>query len=113
MTSAVVMMATKGVGQLHLWLGEGDWMPSKERHIYGLVNVAAFLAQVMQETVRYNACDENNWSNKQVVQGAGGSTYSAASACGQLGQSYQDYTCSAEEDAEAGGKMACDVDPEM
>jgi len=30
-----------------------------------------------------------------------------------LHQSYQDYTCSAEEDALAGGQMACDVDPEM
>jgi len=28
-------------------------------------------------------------------------------------QSYQDYTCTAEEDALAGGKMACDVDPNM
>jgi len=67
----------------------------------------------MQETIQYNACDENNWSDKAVVQEAGGSVYSAASACGQLHQSYQDYSCSAEEDALAGGRMACDVDPNM
>jgi hypothetical protein len=31
----------------------------------------------------------NNWSDNNVVQEAGGSTYSATSACGQLHQSYQ------------------------
>ena len=29
--------------------------------MYGLVNVAAFLAQAMEETIRYDACDENSW----------------------------------------------------
>jgi hypothetical protein len=28
---------------------------------YGLVNLAAFLAQCMNETILYDACDENNW----------------------------------------------------
>ena len=28
------------------------------QEVYGLVNVAAFLAQCMQETIQYNACDE-------------------------------------------------------
>jgi len=106
MIQAVRLMATSGVGSLKLWLGDTN-------HVYGLVNVAAFLAQCMQETIQYNACDENNWSDKAVVQEAGGATYSAASACGQLHQSYQDYSCSPEEDALAGGKMACDVDPNM
>eukprot|EP00435_Cladocopium_sp_Y103_P005733 s3312_g1.t2 len=103
MIEAVKLMASTGVGQLKLWLGDTD-------HIYGLVNVAAFLAQCMQETIQYNACDENNWSDNNVVQEAGGSTYSATSACGQLHQSYQDYSCSAEEDAMAGGRMACEAD---
>ncbi|CAL1168611.1 unnamed protein product [Cladocopium goreaui] len=106
MIEAVKLMASTGVGQLKLWLGDTD-------HIYGLVNVAAFLAQCMQETIQYNACDENNWSDNNVVQEAGGSTYSATSACGQLHQSYQDYSCSAEEDAMAGGRMACEVDSGM
>lgn len=113
MINAVHMMATAGVGKLKLWVGEGDFTATHEQHVYGLVNVAAFLAQVMQETVRYNACDENNWIDRQVVQEAGGSTYSATSACGQLHQSYQDYQCSAEEDDEAGGRMACEVDNNM
>eukprot|EP00929_Paragymnodinium_shiwhaense_P097023 TRINITY_DN587_c0_g2_i1.p1 TRINITY_DN587_c0_g2~~TRINITY_DN587_c0_g2_i1.p1 ORF type:complete len:537 (-),score=85.97 TRINITY_DN587_c0_g2_i1:404-2014(-) len=107
MIKAVQTMATTGVGKSRLWAGfDGN-------HIYGLVNIAAFLAQCMQETIQYNACDENNWSDKAVVQEAGGSSYSSTAACGQLHQSYQDYTCSAEEDELAGGQMACDVDPDM
>merc|ERR1719262_133897 len=101
-------MAQRGVGSVKLWIGEGT------NSDYGMVNIAAFLAQAMQETIRYNASDENNWSDKAAVQEAGGGEiYSATSSCGQLRQSYQDYTCSAEEDEIAGGKMACDVDPNM
>jgi len=107
MTRAVQVMASSGIGDAKLWVGEGT------NYHYGMVNIAAFLAQCMQETIRYNACDENNWSDGAVVAEHGGEVYSAASACGQVHQSYQDYTCSAEEDAIAGGKMACDVDPNM
>ena len=79
-----------------------------------MVNIAAFLAQSMQETIRYNACDENNWSDAATVaEAGGGEVYSSTSSCGQMGQSYQDYTCTAEEDELAGGKMACEVDPNM
>lgn len=106
MIKAVQLMATSGVGSMKLWTGGSNYL-------YGLVNIAAFLAQCMQETIQYNACDENNWSDKAVVGAHGGSTYSSTSACGQLHQSYQDYTCSAEEDELAGGSMACDVDPDM
>lgn len=107
MVNAVELMATRGVGSSRLWLGDAS------NYVYGLVNVAAFLAQAMQETIQYNACDENNWSDKAVVAEAGGSTYSSTAACGQLHQSYQHYTCSADEDALAGGRMACEVDPDM
>ena len=65
------------------------------------------------ETIRYNACDENNWSDPATSQKYGGEVYSSASACGQAHQSYQDYSCSAAEDAIAGGKIACDVEPNM
>jgi len=107
MMKAVQVMATTGVGKAKLWLGENA------NHVYGLVNIAAFLAQCMQETIQYNACDENNWSDDKVVQEAGGSSYSSTTACGQLHQSYQHYQCSPEEDAMAAGHMACDVDPDM
>merc|ERR1711865_923453 len=102
MITAVQTMATDGIGDAKLWIGEGDDTN------YGLVNIAAFLGQCMQETIRYNACDENNWSDPATAQKYGGETYSSASACGQAHQSYEDYTCSAEDDALAGGKMACD-----
>ncbi|EJK75591.1 hypothetical protein THAOC_02684 [Thalassiosira oceanica] len=54
-------------------------------HMYGLINVAAFLAQAMKETM-----------------------YPIANACGQLGQSYQDYHCPPGEE-----HMECPIDPEM
>jgi len=115
MTVAVEMMLTRGVGNDKLWNG-GD------NARYGLVGIAAFLANAMQETIQYNACDENNWSDAAVSAGHGGEPYAAASACGQLGQSYQDYSASPEENALAistgvgqyeGRRMACDVDPNM
>jgi hypothetical protein len=28
---------------------------------YGMVNLAAFMAQCMKETILYDACDENSW----------------------------------------------------
>jgi len=91
---------------------------------YGIANLAAFLSQTMQESVQYDACDENNWSNEgavnQVIRagGTGGEVYPATSACGQLGQSYQDYKCSDTIDPETGEtippeEMQCEVDPEM
>ena len=61
----------------------------------------------------YNACDENNWSNPAVTHMFGGTPYTAAYACGQGNQSYQDYKCSAEDDKIAGGQMSCDLDNTM
>eukprot|EP00808_Paulinella_micropora_P019481 g65235.t1 len=95
---AVRTMAETGVGNRKLWLGDGSDMTIT----YGLVNIAAFLSQAMKESIMYDACDENNWD-----LGDGG-VYPASNACGQLGQSYQDYKCSAEEKA-----MECPVDPAL
>ena len=55
----------------------------------------------MKETIKYDACDENSWD---LV----GGKYPLSNACGQLGQSYQDYHCSEEEK-----HMECPVDPNM
>jgi len=55
----------------------------------GLVNIAAFLAQCMQETIQYDACDENNWSRGL----AGVPDYPVSAACGQAGQDYSQYRC--------------------
>lgn len=86
-----------GVNGDHFYLGLAS---ESKGDLYGLVNVAAFLAQSMKETIQYDACDENSWDST--------SGYSASNSCGQLGQSYQDYTCSAAE-----AHMACEVDPSM
>eukprot|EP00656_Telonema_subtile_P030068 TRINITY_DN330_c0_g1_i1.p1 TRINITY_DN330_c0_g1~~TRINITY_DN330_c0_g1_i1.p1 ORF type:complete len:931 (+),score=199.88 TRINITY_DN330_c0_g1_i1:188-2980(+) len=92
---AVEKMMTVGVGEYTMLAGEGDQAAK-----YALVNIAAFLAQSMHETIQYDACDENNWDST--------SGYTAANACGQLGQSYQNYQCSPDE-----AYMQCDVDPSM
>jgi len=113
MIEGVKKMAEVGVGKYKLWIGSGEAKSDEKQKQYGLVNIAAFLAQAMQESIRYNACDENNWSDPNVVRDHGGSVYSATSACGQLHQSYQDYKCTAEEDEIAGGQMACEADPQM
>eukprot|EP00457_Paulinella_chromatophora_P000817 gb/GEZN01000817.1/.p1 GENE.gb/GEZN01000817.1/~~gb/GEZN01000817.1/.p1 ORF type:complete len:1137 (-),score=196.58 gb/GEZN01000817.1/:144-3554(-) len=93
MIKALREMAKTGVNGQKVWLGNGS-------NTYGLVNIAAFLAQSMKETIKYNVCDENNWDST--------SGYAASNACGQLGQSYQDYRCPAGEE-----HMECAVDPEM
>lgn len=107
MIDGVKVMASQGIGNDTLYVGEGT------NFNYGLVNLAAFLGQSMKETIMYNACDENNWSDPKTAAKFGGKAYSSSFSCGQAQQSYQDYKCSAEDDKVAGGKMACDVDPNM
>lgn len=115
MIAAVVKMGTQGVAGRLLYAGEaGDAQSAR----YGLANVAAFIAQSMQETIQYDACDENNWSNGAVVGRVGGVEYPATSACGQLGQSYEDYKCTDIVDPATGETvkaedMQCEVDPNM
>jgi len=70
------------------------------------VNVAAFLAQAVQDTIQFDACDENSWDSV-------GGLYPISNACGQFGQTYQDAVCSAEDDSIAGGSMSCSVDETM
>ena len=91
MVSALRSMVDRGIAGRKFFVG-GDVR-------YGLANLAAFLAQTMQETIQYDACDENNWSDAAAVAmtekggGTAGSVYPASAACGQLGQSYEDYKC--------------------
>jgi hypothetical protein len=95
---SLYVMATEGVAGKKFYIGESD---VENGHVFGLVNIAAFLAQSMKETIRYDACDENSWD---FVNGK----YPLSNSCGQLGQSYQDYHCSPEE-----AHMECEVDPNM
>jgi hypothetical protein len=91
---AVAVMYLTGVGEQRLWLGDPD-IDDARRTRYALVNLAAFLAQSMKETIRYDACDENNWDNTN--------GYQISNACGQLGQDYSSYDC----------EFACPRDPTM
>ena len=52
-------MYLEGVGDLSFYLGEDA--VGEQGTVIGLVNIAAFLAQSMKETIKYDACDENNW----------------------------------------------------
>ena len=91
------IMFEEGVAGKYFYLGDD----SGDGHLYGLANIAAFLGQSMKETIQYDACDENSWD---LVN----SKYPLSNACGQLGQSYQDYHCPDHEK-----HMECPVDPNM
>jgi hypothetical protein len=91
------VMYNDGVANKYFYMGDD----SSKGHLHGLVNIAAFLAQSMKETIQYNACDENSWD---LVNGK----YALSNSCGQLGQSYQDYKCS-----ESEAHMECPVNPNM
>lgn len=98
MMVAVQQMADAGVAGRHFLTGSSE---VENGHVYGLVNLAAFLAQSMQESIQYDVCDENNWEK------VNGDKFSAATACGSLGKSYQDYTEGCPE------FVRCEVDPNM
>jgi hypothetical protein len=97
MLDGLRVMYNNGVANKYFFMGDN----SPNGYKYGLVNIAAFLAQSMKETIQYNACNENSWD---LVNGK----YPFANACGQLGQSYQDYQCSPSK-----AHMACAVNPNM
>lgn len=63
----------------------------------GMINAAAFIAQSMQETIQYDACDENNWSVKMPSPNNSLPAYPLSAACGQEGQSYGELSCSGKE----------------
>eukprot|EP00397_Hematodinium_sp_SG-2012_P005238 GEMP01005256.1.p1 GENE.GEMP01005256.1~~GEMP01005256.1.p1 ORF type:complete len:595 (+),score=103.12 GEMP01005256.1:2215-3999(+) len=91
-TSAVKKAHTEGVAGLKLWLGDSTDEATRAKE--AMVNLAAFLAQAMQETIRYDACSENNWDNTTSPP------YLMSGACGQSGQDYArgdayncDYSC--------------------
>ena len=88
-------MSVEGFGaDFSFYLSNDD----PDRYIYGLVNLAAFLANVMVESIRYDSCDELNW---QAVAGR----YALSNSCGQQGRSYQDEMCEQ--------KFTCEVDTMM
>jgi predicted chitinase len=96
---AVTEMYTDGIGDLKLYIGDGA---DEEQAVkYGLVNIAAFIAQSMKETIQYDACTENSWDRGGWSNGRDPAT----NACGQLGQDYNSYTCPSGQEF-----MECDVE---
>ena len=84
---------------------------------YGLVNIAAFLAHAMTESITNDACDEYHWEKNTDAdgscQGESGTKcfdnhYAIANSCGQDGVNYQEFTCQEGEE-----HMACPVDRNM
>ena len=86
--------------------GSGDSITGLEKHLfyvgdepheweYGLVNIAAFLAHAMTESITNDACDEYHWEKNTDGDSAspiGGGTsnhYAISNACGQNGMNYQ------------------------
>jgi hypothetical protein len=77
---------------------------------YGLVNIAAFLAQAMAEGISANTCNELNSRHPHEAERSGGAAYPAAAACGQGKELYQDKGCT-DEDEDA--SLSCLVNPNM
>jgi hypothetical protein len=81
------VMAVDGFGadfKFNLWEGGA-------KYHYGLVNLAAFLANCMVESIEADTCDELNWQQES-------GRHALSNACGQEFRSYQDETCDTSED---------------
>ncbi|KAL7532158.1 hypothetical protein ACHAXR_009762, partial [Thalassiosira sp. AJA248-18] len=101
--SALEKMTT-GVGpgeKNFFYIGDGYSDKSLE---YGLVNIAAFVAQGVTQSIYYDACDENSWEMVNF-------RYPISNSCGQEGLSYQEDVCDDDDEDEAG--LECEVDPTM
>ena len=69
--------------------------------VYGLVNVAAYLAQAMTDSIIHDACDELNvdyledddTDGRGLDDGGDIFRFPISNACGQHGRSYQDESC--------------------
>ena len=92
---------TSGVGpgeKNFFYVGDGFSVNSLE---YGLVNIAAFVAEGITQAIYHDACDENSYEMVNF-------RYPISNSCGQDGQSYQDDVCLDDEEG-----MECQVDPTM
>ncbi len=81
------IMGVEGFGadfKFYLWEGGA-------KYHYGLVNLAAFLANCMVESIEADTCDELNWQQES-------GRHAISNACGQEFRSYQNETCDTSED---------------
>ena len=91
-----------GVNGDKFWLFD-DTDAQNQKSKYAKVAIASFLAQSMQETIQYDACDENSWQflkdatseHQNVLDSYNNNDFiidlPMDAACGQLGQVYSDY----------------------
>ena len=101
--TALNAMHNKGVAGDKFWLYDEDGSTDEQKSNYAKVAMASFLAQSMQETIQYDACDENSWqfikdataTHPAVLASYKRGDFSVDlpldAACGQLGQVYADY----------------------
>ncbi|KAL7548905.1 hypothetical protein ACHAWF_012182 [Thalassiosira exigua] len=102
--SSLRTMAVDGFGaDFRFYLFQGD----PNLYLYGLVNLAAFLANAMVESIDGDKCDEWNWQDTS-------GRYAISNACGQEGRSYQDETCDEDRGVDDPAlATSCAVDPDM
>ena len=92
---------TSGVGpgeKNFFYIGDGYSSNSVD---YGLINLAAFIAQGYTQSIYYDACDENSWETVEF-------RYPLSNSCGQPKRNYQDEICKGSDEG-----MECVVDLEM
>mmetsp|Transcript_15265 Transcript_15265/g.31162 ORF Transcript_15265/g.31162 Transcript_15265/m.31162 type:complete len:655 (+) Transcript_15265:70-2034(+) len=93
-------MITTPIDGQSFYIGESQ---SLNGRVYGLVNIAAFLAMSVADSIHSGSCDE---INNDIV----GGYLPISNACGQNGLDYQSMTCPNQDDQE---KYACPVDTNM
>jgi len=74
-------MYEEGVDGKYFYIGD----ESTNGYKYGVVNIAAFLAQVMKESLNSNSCDENNW---QAVSIRGSFLWFVLIICGSFAKTW-------------------------
>jgi len=86
--SALRVTARFGVSD-GLFFYVGDPVSGERGFRAGVVNLAAFLANAMVESIVYDSCDETYWESSSDGK------YPMSNSCGQNSRSYQDETCPA------------------
>ncbi len=98
---ALKAMHNTGISGDKYWLFDETDSDEKKQQ-YAKVAIAAFLAQSMQETIQYDACDENSWQffkdasvsppiRDSIANGDFTVDQPLDAACGQVGQVYANY----------------------
>ena len=92
-------MITTGISNSTFYIGESS--NKINGRVYGLVNIATFLSQSYESSIKYNSCDE---INTDVVDGY----LPISNACGQYGINYQTF-----DGNDCDRKYACELDLNM